>query len=536
MGYFVDACTNKNTLYLNDLELDIENVGIIADNVYNDTFGTEITNLEFNKLYDDFYPIYVLDAKIRNTITSIGYIESELKNYGTRDDGSIVGLGYFGELYKPDNTFITEALINVGGQQIPALVPTLTDDEIRLILSGAEITQDIIDKASAHAQQRILDGLPIFAQDGEQSPRIWMRTFTSRLSEIANWLCIQYYMLSQIVPCTDYTDWETVYVDKNATGDGTGTSLENAYTTVQQAINENTRKIIRVKGYGKIDPYPESVNINKHCTYIVGFDDVWFDLQAPNTSINGAVFNGRRDMFNNVVFSNTRVENINILKTQGTAIYGFRGIENLDNCSVEYSNIIEITTFVRAFTGCKNISNCSVVGCNAAFFNCKNMDNCEALNCSIGYERAFVYPYSEGYSMDTLTDCNAENCTIGFNSSGNNFIRCNAINCTNLGFRPFDYYVGGASQTFFASGGNYIDCSATGTSGNGIGFGGYNCVLTNFTSTNNENCGYFQYPEDSAGTPSTPNTYISCIDSNNCTSGDNDCTPEDPDYKCDDIT
>jgi hypothetical protein len=83
-------------------------------------------------------------------------------SYGSRNNGSRKGTGYLGELKRPDGRVSTELSIGVrmDGKdiEIPSLVPTLSDKEINYLLAGNEPTQEIIDKAVAHAKERILNG------------------------------------------------------------------------------------------------------------------------------------------------------------------------------------------------------------------------------------------------------------------------------------------------------------------------------------------------------------------------------------------
>ena len=92
--------------------------------------------------------------------------------YGKRVDKTNKGLGYFGELKRPDNKISTELSIgvNLGGKEmeIPTIVPTLTKEEIDYLLQGNKPTSDIIQKAIGHAKKRISEGKNPFAQQGEQ--------------------------------------------------------------------------------------------------------------------------------------------------------------------------------------------------------------------------------------------------------------------------------------------------------------------------------------------------------------------------------
>ena len=100
------------------------------------------------------------------------YEESDY-GYGNRPDKTKKGLGYFGELERPDGTGVmTEYSIGVpiNGEEmdVPTLIPTLTPDEIRLILhlqEGEDMPRSIVHKAIDHAHQRLSEGKPIFATE-----------------------------------------------------------------------------------------------------------------------------------------------------------------------------------------------------------------------------------------------------------------------------------------------------------------------------------------------------------------------------------
>jgi len=96
--------------------------------------------------------------------------------FGKPED-RVKGLGYFGQLKRPDGMLSTELSAGVSGPeyggkeiQIPLLVPTLTQDEINLLLSGGKVTEEIYRKAEEHARMRLSKGLDPFAQPGEQKP------------------------------------------------------------------------------------------------------------------------------------------------------------------------------------------------------------------------------------------------------------------------------------------------------------------------------------------------------------------------------
>lgn len=94
------------------------------------------------------------------------------EEFGLRPDGTKKGSGYFGVLKRPDGKVSTELSIGVefDGKEtlIPALVPTLTKNEIDYLLASNKPTKEIIQKAVEHAKQRITEGKSPFAQEGEQ--------------------------------------------------------------------------------------------------------------------------------------------------------------------------------------------------------------------------------------------------------------------------------------------------------------------------------------------------------------------------------
>jgi len=85
-----------------------------------------------------------------------------------RVDGTIKGPGFLGELKRPDGKVSTEISIgvNMGGKEmeIPTLVPTLTQSEIKHLLDGKKPTDAIVDKAVAHAKKRMDEGKSVFKE------------------------------------------------------------------------------------------------------------------------------------------------------------------------------------------------------------------------------------------------------------------------------------------------------------------------------------------------------------------------------------
>jgi hypothetical protein len=97
--------------------------------------------------------------------------------YGMRPDGSPKGSGFLGPLKNKRGETMTEYSIgvNIDGKEmdIPTLVPTLSPDEVQAVLSigpNDPLPESIVQKAAAHAKQRIAAGKPVFAGPDE-SPK-----------------------------------------------------------------------------------------------------------------------------------------------------------------------------------------------------------------------------------------------------------------------------------------------------------------------------------------------------------------------------
>lgn len=100
-------------------------------------------------------------------------------DYGNRPDGSAKGMGFFGELKRPDGDVSTEISVGVGmdGKEIdiPLIVPSLTKKELNYLLSTdikgknffTNMPPSIMDKAYEHAQTRIKSGMSPFAGPDE---------------------------------------------------------------------------------------------------------------------------------------------------------------------------------------------------------------------------------------------------------------------------------------------------------------------------------------------------------------------------------
>lgn len=103
--------------------------------------------------------------------------ELDAIGYGTREDGSPKGAGFFGPLQSKDPRFPKGAVstelsadTEVDGKNLffPLLTPNLSRKEIDSLLSGEQPSDAIYNKAIAHAQQRIASGQSPFAGPGEQ--------------------------------------------------------------------------------------------------------------------------------------------------------------------------------------------------------------------------------------------------------------------------------------------------------------------------------------------------------------------------------
>ena len=97
-----------------------------------------------------------------------------------RGDGTAKGQGFLGLLRRPDGGVSSELSIgvNMGGQEveIPAIVPTLSADEVRHLLNtpaNQPIPPSIVQKAVDFARQRHVAGRAYFAQPGEQNTALY---------------------------------------------------------------------------------------------------------------------------------------------------------------------------------------------------------------------------------------------------------------------------------------------------------------------------------------------------------------------------
>lgn len=100
--------------------------------------------------------------------------DAQRPGFGLRTDQTRKELGYFGVLNRPQGGVSTElsAGFNIGGKEVlaPLLVPTLTRQEIDLLLSGGKPTTDIYRKSIEHAIQRLKINKSPFAEFDEIHP------------------------------------------------------------------------------------------------------------------------------------------------------------------------------------------------------------------------------------------------------------------------------------------------------------------------------------------------------------------------------
>jgi hypothetical protein len=119
---------------------------------------------------------YAQGGAVQYDPSEIDAIINELHQgeYGLRPDQTEKGRGYLNELKRPDGAVMTEYSIGmpINGVEmdVPTLVPNLTIDEIKSILSMPErgkIPSSIVQKAAEHAEKRVNAGKPVFATPEE---------------------------------------------------------------------------------------------------------------------------------------------------------------------------------------------------------------------------------------------------------------------------------------------------------------------------------------------------------------------------------
>ena len=114
----------------------------------------------------------VLATPPTNVLAQEGYRPQQHrrgKTYGTRHGGGPKGTGWLGLLQRPDGGVMTEYTIGVpiNGKEmeIPSIVPTLTQEEVNLLLNmgdGDRMPDSIQMKAREHAIERMRQGYSPF--------------------------------------------------------------------------------------------------------------------------------------------------------------------------------------------------------------------------------------------------------------------------------------------------------------------------------------------------------------------------------------
>lgn len=116
-----------------------------------------------------------------------GVSKEKPDGYGLRNDGTPKGPGYLGEIKNKDGSISTEVSIgvNIDGKEteIPLLVPTLTEEEINLVTTSnrSELPKEIIDKAAAHAKNRIAQGKSPFHEGKPAARTKSTKTVTTKI-------------------------------------------------------------------------------------------------------------------------------------------------------------------------------------------------------------------------------------------------------------------------------------------------------------------------------------------------------------------
>ena len=81
------------------------------------------------------------------------------------------GKGYFGEMPTASGSTMTEfsTTFDINGQpvSVPLVVPTLSAEEVDILLSGQQPTDSIYEKAYFHAMDRMQKGLSPFAEGSD---------------------------------------------------------------------------------------------------------------------------------------------------------------------------------------------------------------------------------------------------------------------------------------------------------------------------------------------------------------------------------
>jgi len=93
--------------------------------------------------------------------------------YGKRADGTEKGPGFLGEIPAKDGKVMTELSVGIDGKEIPTIVPTLSDDQLKFLAEGGDPREDdgIMEKAISHARKREAEGKSPFLEKGEKQSK-----------------------------------------------------------------------------------------------------------------------------------------------------------------------------------------------------------------------------------------------------------------------------------------------------------------------------------------------------------------------------
>lgn len=105
----------------------------------------------------------LLDDIIKSGIASLGARYAEKQS----EPISMKGEGYFGMLPASDGVATEISMTDESGRSFPALVPTLSQQEVNYLLQGNNPTDEIYQKAMMWANSRDASGMSPFASPTE---------------------------------------------------------------------------------------------------------------------------------------------------------------------------------------------------------------------------------------------------------------------------------------------------------------------------------------------------------------------------------
>ena len=232
--------------------------------------------------------------------------------------------------------------------------------------------------------------------------------------------------------CGEFDKYPIVYVDKYASGTGDGLSLANAYTSIQDAINDHPIAEIQITGYGESNCYPPGKRL-VDCVYLKGVNrgsgDMWIDGGGSGNGIDGRNQAG-------VLTQTTKLENINVKNCE----FGFYrcNLSTFETCISKYN-----TDDGFLLCGYSNFLNCSSNNNTSSGF--QDCDYCTFTNCNANNNNGGFVVSSYGMFLN----CTASyNLTHGFSGSDN----CTFTNCSTNN----NYYCGFTSDVLCV----YVACSS----------------------------------------------------------------------------